>query len=122
MGNTAFELVEPNVQIFEGWQLEEEGREAAGKAVVAEIQLEEEFKIQETGREGTAEPVGVDVEQRNVIEKPQLMRQTSGHITVVDINPGHGALGGLVRRPPTEHASIVTHVGSNPVGCNIIRI
>lgn len=62
-GDGAFELIESDVEVLEGWELEDDGGEFTGEAVVADVKLVEEMQLVEGSRECAAESIGVDVKE-----------------------------------------------------------
>lgn len=70
IGDAAFEFVKPEVQEFQGGQIQDHLREPTDEPVVTEIQLEKQLQFPEGVGNHAAEPVGIHVEQCQVSEEP----------------------------------------------------
>lgn len=122
LGDGAFELVEPQIQELERRQPQDHRRELAGEAVVAQIQLEEQLQAVELVGHRAAEAVGVDVEQCQVGEETELLREVPGDVAVVEVDAGDGADLGVVDGGRAVHARVVAHVRSDPVGGVVLGV
>lgn len=93
--HAAFELIEPEVQEFQRRQPQHHLRKPAGEPVVAHIQFEKQLQFLEAIGDDAAESVRVDVEEGEIGQQPQLVRQVPGDIAVVEINARHHPRGGV---------------------------
>lgn len=57
-----FELVEPQIQEFQAWKLQNNLGELSGEPIVAEIQFKEELQLPELVRDSPTEPIRVNME------------------------------------------------------------
>lgn len=62
-----------------------------------------------------AESVGVDVEQCEIRQKTELLREVSGNVAVVEIDAGDGTDGGIVQCGRTVNAGVGADIGSDPI-------
>lgn len=115
----AFELVEPDVKEPEAGQSEDNIREAPGEPVVAQIQLVQQPHPFELPRDGAAEAVGVDVEEREVLQQAELLREVPRDVGVVEVDPGDDGEVAVPQGGGAEDALVAAHVGSNPGTCDV---
>lgn len=87
----SFKLIEPNIQIYQLRQAQNNIRKLSGKPVIAQVELEQCLQILKSLRQGSAETVGINVENAEIPEKAELLRQIAGNVAVVEINSGDGA-------------------------------
>lgn len=114
--NRAFELVEPEVEVFQRRERQYDLRELSDEAVVADVELVEELHLAETRRNDAAEPVGVEVEQSEVGEETELRREVSGDVSMVEVDSGDDSDLGVGRREGAVDAGVGADVGAVPVG------
>lgn len=96
LGHSPFELIEPQIQKFQLWQLKNNPRKLPSKPIVADIELKEQLELLELVRHSPAEAVGVDVEQCKICKQPKLFRQVPSNVAMVEINPSYGSDGAVV--------------------------
>jgi len=118
----SLELVESDVEKLERRQLQDDGGELSGESVVAQIELEQQLQTGELVRHDSAEPIRVDVEQCEIGEEAELLRQVSGDVAVVEVDAGDDVDLRLVQGQAAEDAGIVADVGSDPVSGQVERI
>lgn len=117
-----FELVEPQIQEFQLRQLENHSRELSGEPIVAQIELEQQLEAVELVRNSSTEPVGVDVEQCEIREQPELLRQVPGNVAVVEVDPGHGPDRSVVERLGAENSGVIADIRSHPIARDVERV
>lgn len=62
------------------------------------------------------------MEQRQISEQPQLLRQVSRNVAVVEVDPGDGPHLRVVQGGGAVNPSVIAHTGSDPVFGEFIRV
>lgn len=117
-----FELIEPQIQEFQGRKLKNDLGKLSGEPVVAQIQLEEKLQFLELVRDSTAEPIRINVEQCEIHQKTELLREVSGDVAVVEVDAGDGTDLGIIERRSAENSGVIADIGSDPVSGEIVGI
>lgn len=112
----AFELVEPEIQELELGHGEDDVREGADEAVVAEVELVEKLEVLEGGGDEAAEAVGVEVEESEVGEAAELGREVAGDVGMVEVEAGDDTEGGIRGGGGAVDTGVGADVGPDPVG------
>lgn len=120
--HATLEVIEPEVQELQRRQRQHHLRKPTNKAVVAQIQLEKQLQFLEAVRNDAAESVRVDVEEREVGEQTQFIRQVSGNVAVVEIDTRHHSHGGVRQSGGAENAAVGADIRPRPVRSEVERI
>lgn len=114
-----FELVEPQIQEFQARKLQNNLGELSGEPIVAEIQFKEELQLPELVRDSPTEPIRVNMEQCEIHQQAELLREVAGDVAVVEVDSGDGVDLVVVERRSAENSGVVADFGSDPVGGEI---
>jgi len=73
-------------------------------------------------RQRAVEAVGVEVDERDVGEEADVVREETGDAAVVEVDAGDGEDVRVVQRRRAEDAGVVAHEGPAPVGGQVLGV
>lgn len=103
-------------------QEENDTRKRTAKAVVTDVKLEKKFEMDKASRDDTGETIGVYVKESKVLEEPELFRQATGYVGVVQVYAGDRQDERVIRGWGTIDTSVVAYMWPKPVGCKLVGI
>lgn len=108
-------FVEPDVEKLERRKAEDDVGKLTGEPIVAQIDLEEKMHGFEAVRYGAAETVGIDMEDREVAEEAELLRQEPGDIAMIKVYGCDDDQARIGRQNRAENPGVVADVRANPI-------
>lgn len=120
--HSSFKFIESQIQEFQARQFQNHRRKLTSEPIVAQIQLKQQLQFLELVRNSSTKSIRIDVEQCQIRQQPELLRQIPGDVAMVEIDAGNSPNLRVIKRRSTENTCVVAHIRSSPIRGEIERV